>query len=305
VFVAALAIVCGGWFVKNAVVSGNPTYPLLYSVFDGKSWTAEKDRQWNRVHRPHDFSLRALAKDAARVTMTSEWLGPIVVPLAVLAVGRRRDRRLAFALWGLFLWVIACWWLLTHRIDRFWIPTLPLLALLAGLGATWRSDRIWRGVVIALLVFAAGGGFLVSSSIGGGDNRYFVGLDRLRNDPDRLDPWHRDFNEHARGGCVLLVGDAQPFDLEPRALYSTCFDDSPFERIVRDQTADAIRAGFAAEGITHVYVRWDEIERYRRPGNYGFTDFVQPAVFDRLVAEGVLEPLPPIEGQRAQGYRVR
>jgi hypothetical protein len=95
------------------------------------------------------------------------------------------------------------------------------------------------------------------------------------------------------------------FDLEVPIVYSTCFDDSKFERWVKGRTADEIRATFAREGITHVYVHWGEIARYRSPGNYGFTNFVQPAVFDRLVGQGVLEPLPPIGEHPGRGYRVK
>ena len=36
------------------------------------------------------------------------------------------------------------WWLLTHRLDRFWLPMLRPLAVLAGLGADWSG----RGVVV-------------------------------------------------------------------------------------------------------------------------------------------------------------
>ena len=43
---------------------------------------AEKERQWNRVHRPHDFSAETLGNDLGRVVLTSEWLSPLVVPLA-------------------------------------------------------------------------------------------------------------------------------------------------------------------------------------------------------------------------------
>ena len=60
----------------------------------------------------------------------------------------------------------------------------------------------------------------------------------------------------------------------------------------------------AARQIAYIYVNWGEIDRYRH-SNYGFTDFVQPEVFDRLVAEGVLEPLPPIKGHPGRGYRVK
>jgi hypothetical protein len=71
--------------------------------------------------------------------------------------------------------------------------------------------------------------------------------------------------------------------------YNTCFDDSIFERLTKDRSPAEARKAFAAEGITHVYVQWGEIARYR--STYGFTDYVQPSVFDRLVGDSVLAPM--------------
>ena len=45
------------------------------------------------------------------------------------------------ALGGYAAYLFLTWWLLTHRIDRFWLPLLPCLAILAGLGADW-SERL-------------------------------------------------------------------------------------------------------------------------------------------------------------------
>ena len=87
-------------------------------------------------------------------------------------------------------------------------------------------------------------------------------------------------------GGVLTVGDAAVFDLRPPVLYNTCFDDCIFEQLVKGKTPGEIRAELAARHIAYVYVNWGEIDRYRSPGNYGFTDFVQPAVFARLVQRG-------------------
>ena len=95
------------------------------------------------------------------------------------------------------------------------------------------------------------------------------------------------------------------FDLSVPVLYNTCFDDCIFEQLVRGRTAAEVRAELAARQITYVYVNWGEIARYRSPGNYGFTDFLQPEVFGRLVAQGVLEPLPPVEGHPGRAYRVK
>jgi hypothetical protein len=303
VFLLAAMVGCGLWFAKNWVFTGNPTYPLLYNVLDGRTWNAEKDRQWNAVHRPHDFSAATLGKDLGRIVLTSEWLSPLVVPLAVLAFFARRIHRrsIVWPLVGYVAFVLAVWWLLTHRIDRFWIPVLPVLALLAGAGACWSSERWWRGVLAALLLAAAVANFPVAAA--GQGNAWFVGLQRLRHEPGWIDPWHEYFNTHLPRGRVLVVGDAAVFDLRPPVLYNTCFDDCIFEQIVKGRTTAEIRAELAARRIASVYVDWGEIARYRR--TYGFTAFVEPEIFDRLVTEGVLEPLPSIEDHPGRGYRVK
>jgi hypothetical protein len=330
IFLLAAAAGCGLWFGKNWVQCGNPTYPLLYGVFGGKTWNAEKDRRWNSVHRPTDFSAKTLAKDLRRVALTSEWLSPLIVPLAALAFvgwGRRsrwgRHSCLPLAdrsvcptgqfmyparrlVWGLLVYVafvVAVWWLFTHRIDRFWIPALPLMALLAGVGACWSSEAWWRRLLKGLLLAGLLANFLVATA--GPSNAWFVPLEQLRKDWHWITSWHWRFNNDADLGGVLTVGDAAVFDLTPTpVLYNTCFDDCIFEQLVKGKTAEQVRAALASRHIAYVFVNWGEIVRYRRPGNYGFTEFVQPKVFDRLVERGVLQPLPPERGRPERAYRV-
>jgi len=304
-FVLAAAVGCGLWFGKNLALTGNPTYPLLYSIFDGKNWTAEKEAQWNNVHLPHDFSPATLGSDLVRVGLKSEWLSPLVMPLAALGLFVPAYRRRLVPLALYFAFMIAVWWLFTHRIDRFWIPVLPLVAMAAGVGACWNPGRIGRRLLVAWLGAGLVVSFLMAGTTSPGkDARLFVSLSRLRSDPLRVSAWHRYLNLYAGDGRVLLVGDAEVFDLEMPILYSTCFDDSLFEEIVRGHTAAEIRREFQARGITHVFVDWGEIQRYRQ-SRYGFTDFVQPEVFDDLVKQGILNPLPVIEGSLGRGYEVR
>jgi len=311
VFLLAAVVSCGPWFAKNWALSGNPTYPLLYEVFDGKTWNEEKNSRWNEVHRPHDFSPKTLGKDLGRVALTSEWLSPLVVPLAALALLGLIARARPLADWQSIVWmssayalfVIAVWWLFTHRIDRFWVPVLPVLAFLAGAGACWNVERWWRGLLRGLLLAGLGANFLLASA--GWNNAWFVSLDYLRDAPRWIDSWHWYFNVRSADGGVLAVGDAAVFDLQGPVLYNTCFDDCIFEQLVKDKTAAEVRAELHRRNIAYVYVNWREIDRYRSPGNYGFTDFVQPAVFDRLVAQGVLEPLPPIPEHSRRAYRVK
>jgi hypothetical protein len=330
VFLLASAIGCGLWYGKNWALTGNPTYPLLYDVFGGKTWNPDKDRQWNKAHRAQDFSPKLLGRDLGSVLLTSELHSPLVIPLALLAFlpfcafpkgtdpfspttasaqcMENRDspplaasRRLRWGLLAYVIFFIAAWWLLTHRIDRFWLPVLPVLALLAGVGAYWNREVWWRRMLAALLLGGLAANFLLSAS--GSGNSWFIPLEQLRDDSKWIDPWHRYLNKDSILGGVLTVGDAAVFDLKAPVLYNTCFDDSVFEQLVKGKTAKEIQAELAARNIVYVYVNWDDVARYR--DTYGFTDYVQPEVFDRLVLRGVLEPMIHRKGLPAQIYRVK
>ena len=122
-----------------------------------------------------------------------------------------------------------------------------------------------------------GANFLVAAA--GPGNAWFVPLEQLRKDSPRwITPWHLFFNDDAARGAVLAVGDAAVFDLKPPVFYNTCFDDCLFEQWVKGKKAGEVRAELTSRHIAYVFVNWGEIHRYRR--TYGFTDYVQPEVFD-------------------------
>ena len=304
-FLLAVFAGCGLWFAKNWALAGNPVYPLLYEWLGGATRTAAKDAQWTRVHYPQGFGLDRLAGDLAAVFWRSEWLSPLLMPLAALSLFVPKYRRAVLALWAFFAFVLAAWWLLTHRIDRFLAPALPVVALLAGIGATWAATRAWRRVVLGLLACGAALNLLfVVTPHPGFDTAYFGSLARLRY--TRLaDPWHHYLNVNVPPGWKLLtVGDAEVFDVEPPVIYNTVFDDSEFEAICQRRTPEEVRAELLARRVSHIYVHWGEIRRYRQPGNYGFPESIDHARFERLVAQGVLEPPLVSFGHQGEVYPV-
>ena len=304
VFLTAALCGCGPWYAKNWVQTGNPVYPLLVG---GAGWTEAQQAQWDRAHRvPPDehgrrYTLAQAVAAAADVGWRNLWQSPLLVPLAAAALLAAR-RRLLWWLAAYAGFYLAVWWLVTHRVDRFWVPLLPVLAWLAGWGAVAWTGPLWRRGVSLLLLVGLAANLLFLLSAGVYDHRYLVSLERLRWDEpaergglSRVRPAHRYLNAHAAPGeRVLLVGDAQPFDLELPALYSTCFDGCLFERWMADRTADQRRAALLEQGIRYVVVDWSEIARYRSPGNYGFSDYVtKPLVRDELVRQQrVLRPIP-------------
>lgn len=297
------ALIVAPWYAKNAVFTGNPVYPLAARWFGGATRTPEKIAQWERAHQAwredtvEAFDPRLFAQAAWKVGLTSEWLSPIAWPLAALGIMVAWRRRETWQLLAAAAWIFAVWWFATHRIDRFWLPCVPLLAVLCGaivndqVGLSRRitSAVATIGVALSLLL-------VVVPLVRENDSLHVISnpfwltpLEVLKR--DQCIPAHQVLNDHCPANeAVLLVGDAEPFDLQMPVLYNTCFDDSIFEQLTKDRPASEVLADLRQQKIRFVLVDWREIARYRSPGNYGLTDYVQPAVFERLVSEKVLDP---------------
>ena len=295
VFVIGAVLACGLWFGKNWVQTKNPTYPLLYEWFDGRTRTPEKHEQWSRAHRAPagGWNVSRLADSATTVVLTSDYLSPALVPLAMLGLCSRQYRRLVLPLAALLAVVFAVWWCLTHRLDRFLLPLLPLAAVLAGVGAIWSFGVVWRRTLYALLISSCLANACLVSSRDVSDNRFFVSLRELRHDREsvhdrgyfHLHRAHDKINEIVQPGfVVLLVGEAQLFNIEVAALYNTCFDDCLFESMMKDRSRSERLEILRSQRISHVFFFWRELDRYRSPGNYGYSNY---ATRDRVHREFV------------------
>lgn len=300
VFSLGVAFAIGPWLFKNLVETGNPVYPLLYGVFGGTDWSAELNAKWKHGHSPEHHQLGDLAIKLMDVTLKSDWLSPLLFGLAPLALLAGR-RRLVRELWLYVAFLFATWWLLTHRIDRFWVPLIPVVALLAGVGATWTQHRAWRMFVLGFAVCAGTFNFAFMTTSLCGYNAYLLDLNRAAEQTARITaPEVVTLNSLLPPGSkVLCVGEAELFDARFPYVYNTVFDVSIFEEWcgVPDSSGGAarrplkpaaeIRQIFREQGITHVFVNWQEILRYRL--TYGYTDFVTPRRFQELQAAGVLD----------------
>lgn len=291
-FSLGVLLVMAPWLVKNLIDTGNPVYPLGYRVFGGRDWDEARERQWSEAHGRKPITKKALVDGLLDVAGKSDWLAPGLVALAPLASFRPGSRRVACLLWAYVLYLFATWWLFTHRIDRFWLPLLPSLAVLAGLGADWTRDRVWTilvGLVLAVSIASSAAhsttNFVALNDWTGDLRKLRADVPAMVNPPlARLDAMLPD------GAKPLLVGQAQTFHMNHRVVYNTVFDRDIFESIDRGRSPGEVRVELARRGITHIYVDWSEVARYRSPGNYGFTDYVTPDRFDRLVRAGVLSP---------------
>ena len=136
-FSAGVLITFGPWLMKNLCETGNPVYPLAYSVFGGADWDKASHAKWQAGHPLPLKDIDGLSwiyRDTWGrlwdVFLGSDWQSGLYLSLAVaagFAVWRRRSRVLMLgAIYGVFLFL--SWQYLTHRIDRFWVPMLPVLS---------------------------------------------------------------------------------------------------------------------------------------------------------------------------------
>ena len=112
-------------------------------------------------HHLADLGDEVHRRDGPKTT----WLSPLLfapVRRALLAVA---GRRISLAVWVLVVYLIVTYWAFTHRIDRFWMPLIPVAALLAGAGAAWSRSCAWIG---DYRVAHCGAGGLVQLGLRGG-----------------------------------------------------------------------------------------------------------------------------------------
>lgn len=302
-YVLGGVIAFGPWVLKNSIETGNPVYPLMYSVFGGEDWNPELDEKWKAGHaRPAPLFKSPgamwdeLVKYSVDVALGSVWQSVLLFGLAPLAFLYSRKSRAFWVVCGSALTVLAVWYSMTHLIDRFWVPVLPLISVMSGVGVCalfglyfpgghgGNRGRSLLGVVLGVLcVVSLVYNFAFMTTPASGYNAYLLDLQRAR---EQVKPPSVMIAEQAAGksGRVLFVGEAMVFDCETGYRYNTVFDKSLLELWTARKLASGkwellpakqILQTLQAEGITHLLVNWDEILRYRT--TYGYTDFVSPA----------------------------
>ncbi len=321
-FLMGTALAVGPWLLKNLVTTGNPVYPLAFGLFGGRNWDAASHAKWNAGHSPATYAISDLVEKFIDVTAKADWLSPLLfglAPLAVLAGGQIANRKLedtarstasvsrpSFLVGWLWLYVaylFAQWWLLTHRIDRFWVPLIPVVALLAAVGCVRSSSKLWQRVCGVFFVLAVlfNLGFVTTPLCG--FNAYLSDLNQAREGTESTAVGIHFLNQlvdrHQLNATVLCVGESQVFDARMPVIYNTVFD----QPILRDwlvsrpaedipdvdwpqRPIEEVRERFESAGVKLVLVNWQELLRYRR--TYGYSDFVTPLRFRWLREQGLL-----------------
>ncbi len=302
-YAASVFVAFCPWMMRNTLQAGNPVFPLMHETLGYRPglWTDELAERWDRAHAPpaHDRPLGPRMTRLWQRVVAEPRIGAVLVAAAgvgVVSALVARSTALAGvgAACGVILVVQVITWLFaTHLLARFAVPILLPLALLAALaGAVREPSRIGaalRGLSVVLVVLAA------SVNLVGVGRLYYdhtrdrqgrplgwFGVDHLlakQNTINQVTP--------PTGTAVWMVGEARAFYVARPCIYHVVFSRNPLAEWARDDPSGAeTLAWLRQRGVTHLYVNWSEIDRFRAAGNYGWPESLDEAFFASIRQAG-------------------
>jgi len=293
VYLVTTGIAFSPWLVKNALMTGNPVFPLANRLFDGRplGWSEEEAERWNRGHtmaesdRSLGHRLNALWRHVP--ADHEQRFGPAIILLGFAGLLARRLGRLDALLFTILVIQVLVWMFATHLYARFTVPMLIPLSVLAGRAVLGSPGvhRVW--IVGGILLVGAGWNFVFAARLhareGTGGAPASLIYDGALPGVEYYSAVNHDLPANAN---VLMIGDARAFYMQRALDYCVIFNSSPFVEIVEktNNTGDVLQA-LRDRKYTHILVHWHEIARLRR--TYGFSPKVTPDLFDRLETAGL------------------
>jgi hypothetical protein len=303
-FTVISMLVVSPWLVKNAVLTGNPVYPLLYDVFGGRDWSPIEDARWSLAHTPKGgLAPEQWARHFFALFFSNENISLLSFVFAPLAfVKRPRARRTVFAL-GFALLYVFLWFALTHRVDRFALPAFAVLGAVSGAGLAELPQGWTRRLSAALTIFLLFSGIFYMAAAYGHVLKMDLSVplfgkydEFLRDNKEGYPAWTK-LNESVPDSAkVLLVGEAETFYIDAHFAATTVFDRKPLDEMIeasKGDPADLARRVKDA-GFDYLFVNWATLRRqgesyafeYEGRKEPGYSARTTPQLFDALVSAG-------------------
>jgi 4-amino-4-deoxy-L-arabinose transferase-like glycosyltransferase len=155
------AVVASPWYLKNWILTGNPTYPFLYSLFNGREWSQEMAKTYamflsfvgsgpgilNYLRLPWDVCF---VGGAGRPDFDG-YIGPIflLVPILSIAV-RPKSVDIRLMLFFSLLYFVL-WGMLIQQL-RLLLPIFPVLSIVLAL-LIHKGSKAWLRTRLCILFF--------------------------------------------------------------------------------------------------------------------------------------------------------
>ncbi|MDO5552983.1 MAG: hypothetical protein Q4G68_04405 [Planctomycetia bacterium] len=330
VLCCVITLLAGGlWYGKNLIATGNPVYPLAYTIFGDSSgtWTPELNQRWTKAHGPSSFSPATAMEKGTEILVNSRDAAPfaamaILSFLFVCMLGAIRRNSLTsvsvgsiiFFLAGYLTLFVLIWFFATHQQARFLVPVIPVTVLLLVCSLDVCFDGLPSYLYNRTLFLLATAVCVSLGMCAILQSGYLAPLEHMRRDPERYGNWSVWFSQNSdilneksepdKESSLLLVAEANAFAYQLPIQYSTCWNESPLAQclhgaVVYDKSGThivsifdpaAISNRLKERGVRFILFNQAEWRRFTSFGNYGFTSTeIEPALFDLLVQAGVLK----------------
>jgi 4-amino-4-deoxy-L-arabinose transferase-like glycosyltransferase len=320
------------WLVRNAVLTGNPVFPLATDVLGQGYWTDMQAHRWRAGHAPIQHppvpEPPGWAAREAPGTLEQFWgafvisgtLNTTMVFLAVVSIcalvsmrNSLRTYRWEYALVGVTVLQAGAWATATRGMPvRFIAPAVVPVALLAGWGlarlaavkynplkkrAAETDPPGWgRVATIAILLAALITGVTAIVNLFSSAQRFERPVPPLPADEVLLTfPDLHASRQLPEGSRLALIGEARAFYYPPDTLYATAFDTHPLD--MPDATPEEYRRRVRDLGVTHLFVNWFELRRLA--ATYGVTPTFTEGLYNRW-QQGQPPSLPLLEALNAR-----
>ncbi len=180
-YVTCAVVVGSPFYMKNWIMTGNPFYPLLYKILDGRGWDPEQARLydlflrslgmgrglWDYLSLPWNVSVNAKMHSP----QFDGVLGPVFILILPFALGMRKIAigvkiAMAYCLFTFMFWASSA------QQIRYLIPVFPFLAIMSAYVLSYYHRR---SAVFGVLVVLMTGGL--------GFNGYHIAKDFLKIKP--------------------------------------------------------------------------------------------------------------------------
>ncbi len=297
-FGMATMVTFSPWLIKNQVMTGNPVFPLMNTVFNAspQGWGSDETELWNAGHtlQPDEQTAANRMRLLWQHVLNDEHqrFGPAIFLIAIAGVFARRLSRVDAVLLLMLLVQLAVWLLATHLYARFAVVMLIPLALLAARSVDNGLRSLRRTIVVTLLVagsvvnIAFASQLHIQESQGGAPASLMY--EGKVSGFEYLGLVNHDLPPNAR---ILLVGEARGFYFQREIDYCVAFNRNPFfELLLAEDSAHDVLAWLREQGYTHVLVHWGEIGRVA--ASYGLSPEIDQLEiwtwFDRLANAGLI-----------------
>lgn len=295
-----LGVVGSVFYIRNWVVTGNPVYPLLHTVFDGRNWTEEQSQTWKKFltsrgpsPQEHVTGIKNLVqlKSAAYVSTMASYLYErfskpgtdsgqisglfflIVGPFVLMWLKKPLVRLLFIFVMSGFLF-----WLFSFYNLRYLATSFGVASVLMGYVLTQYEQtpaRFWRLVLRK--------GFVIIVLING----WYIAMITAKFEPLKVvlasePPSHylnRQLTHYAgiefintlpaEETKVLFVGETRGAYCDRPFMANSAYDYNPLMlALEQSTTVDEARQKLRAQGYTHVFVNFSELKRLTSGWNY-------------------------------------